>query len=134
MASIHYQIVEIKNLLSKVFKALSKYFTNQELVSIEVWANVLFLKFRKGRPTFFSKTKAAELVEVKVSAIKNLPIGFKHAETKTTTDIMSAAITPPVEIQNAILSVINQESNQNDRRYRKRTCSLSRTRKTARKS
>ncbi len=137
MASIHYQVTENRNLLIKVFKALAKHFSNKELVSIEVWSNVLFLKFRKGSPTFFSKLQAAKLAELSVTKVKNIPIAFNYNVSATSTSIMRDAITPPPEVEAILASVLQKQTQegQNERiKTRSRPLSLYRTGRAVRGS
>lgn len=106
MLNPHYAISNAQALLKRLYRSLVSYFNrqNKELISIEVWAKVLFLRFKKARSQFFSKRKAAEIAQVSYRHVEEMPILLNYAKSPINT-VMQEAIQAPVDIEAIIAKV-----------------------------
>lgn len=90
-----------QDLLKALYKGLYKHFEAQGrvLVSVEVWANVFYLRFASGPNRFFSKKEAAKLANLNYYTLtKNLGPGLRHlnldAKKKAANNVATKALKP----------------------------------------
>lgn len=111
------RVQKSRDFLKRLYKALHARFLEQGriLKSIEVWSNVLYLRFTSGRNTFFSKTTAFELVGVDVKFIPQLGVGLRHvnldAKASRSNKAATAALnSAPPEIAEMMKRVVARQA------------------------
>lgn len=89
-----------RDFLKRLYKALYAHFLEQGRVlkAIDVWSNVLYLKFTSGRNTFFSKKTAFEMVGVDVKFIPQLGVGLRHVNLDAKSSSPNKAATAALNV------------------------------------